>query len=504
MEKRCVIYTRVSSDRQVDGYSLDTQADLCRNEANRQEYTVVQLFREEGVSAKTLDRPQLSELLQFVTKKANNISAIIIYHTSRLSRNTLDFLQLKLLLSKKGISIISVTEPIAGDSPEQVFLTTVLSATNQLDNQIKARNVSNNMKKRFMEGQVIAKPRLGYLLEKKEGKTKTINDPYWFPILQNMWYRILTERLTLSQITKELNKYGKKKFIITSTQKIFTSKFYAGFNISEKYHLEVKGSHEPMITEEEYYQVQAIFRGRLTRKLKVRNLLRDDFILRGLLKCPFCDRYVTSAYSKGKHKSYPYYLCSYRSEGHKVINYKRDDLESKFIEYLKTIKPTEKFMDYFNAILKEKYEVRIKQLHTSEKLIKDEIKRLEIVKKRIRTKHRDGIYTDEEYLEMKEEIQIELATKKSLLSEKAIDKLDINALCTFLKYYLTNLDTIYMKLNPEGWYKMGCSLFPKGIYYENGYYRTPELGRGYKLIKDLEANPSLMVGQTFSPRTIIQ
>ena len=66
--KNCIIYTRVSSERQVDGYSLDDQEDRCKVEAERQGFTILKVFREEGVSAKTLERPQLIELMTYIRK----------------------------------------------------------------------------------------------------------------------------------------------------------------------------------------------------------------------------------------------------------------------------------------------------------------------------------------------------------------------------------------------------------------------------------------------------
>ena len=46
-----IIYLRVSTEEQVDNFSLDTQEDLCRKEAIRKGYRVVKVFREEGKSA---------------------------------------------------------------------------------------------------------------------------------------------------------------------------------------------------------------------------------------------------------------------------------------------------------------------------------------------------------------------------------------------------------------------------------------------------------------------
>ena len=83
--ERAVIYVRVSTDEQVDNYSLGTQEDICKKEAERRGYTVTQVFREEGRSAKTIKgRPILVEMLAYCKKHKREIDAIIVYRLDRI------------------------------------------------------------------------------------------------------------------------------------------------------------------------------------------------------------------------------------------------------------------------------------------------------------------------------------------------------------------------------------------------------------------------------------
>lgn len=81
---RCVIYIRVSDPGQIKNNSLDTQLKTCKAYAENNNYEVVNIFREEGFSAKHIHtRPEMRRLLQFCTLKKNRISAIIIYKMDR-------------------------------------------------------------------------------------------------------------------------------------------------------------------------------------------------------------------------------------------------------------------------------------------------------------------------------------------------------------------------------------------------------------------------------------
>jgi len=63
-----VAYVRVSSEEQVTNNSLDTQERECRAYVKRQGWALAQMFRDEGQSAKTLNRPALMELAGYCRK----------------------------------------------------------------------------------------------------------------------------------------------------------------------------------------------------------------------------------------------------------------------------------------------------------------------------------------------------------------------------------------------------------------------------------------------------
>src|SRR5947209_7742603 len=109
--KRAILYLRVSTEEQVDNFSLSTQEDICRKEAEKRGYEVVQIFREEGRSAKTITgRPVLISLIEYCRKNKHNVQATFVYRLDRISRVTADYLAIRKKLAENGITIISSTE----------------------------------------------------------------------------------------------------------------------------------------------------------------------------------------------------------------------------------------------------------------------------------------------------------------------------------------------------------------------------------------------------------
>ena len=60
-----IIYTRVSSDEQVKGTSLEYQEQICRQYCSTKGIEVLNVFREEGVSAKTAERLELLRAMEY-------------------------------------------------------------------------------------------------------------------------------------------------------------------------------------------------------------------------------------------------------------------------------------------------------------------------------------------------------------------------------------------------------------------------------------------------------
>jgi len=94
--KQAIAYIRVSSEEQVDNFSLETQEKLCRQEAERKGLTIIRVFREEGKSAKNIiGRPTLKEMMEFCRKNKKNIDALIVYRLDRISRQLQDYLSIR-------------------------------------------------------------------------------------------------------------------------------------------------------------------------------------------------------------------------------------------------------------------------------------------------------------------------------------------------------------------------------------------------------------------------
>jgi site-specific DNA recombinase len=102
-----VSYIRVSTEDQVE-YSPDAQATRCREYARAHDLGAVREIRDEGWSAKNLDRPGMQELLGLM--EVDRVANLVTWRLDRLTRDTGDLTHLVRLCEQHCVTLHSVNE----------------------------------------------------------------------------------------------------------------------------------------------------------------------------------------------------------------------------------------------------------------------------------------------------------------------------------------------------------------------------------------------------------
>jgi hypothetical protein len=90
---------------------------------------------------------------------------------------------------------------------------------------------------------------------------------------------------------------------------LLRNQLYAGIVDVPEYGVRGKrGDFESLISEDLFYQVQAVLSGR-TLITAPRQRAHPDFPLRGFGRCESCGRGLTGSWSKGRSEYYAYYHC---------------------------------------------------------------------------------------------------------------------------------------------------------------------------------------------------
>ena len=134
-KQQCYLYTRVSTQMQVDGYSLDAQRNRLIKEAKHREMTVAAEFSDVGSSGKdTAGRPQFTEMMNHIQNgNPDGISCVLVTRLSRFGRNTADVLNNLQIMQDHGVNLLAVEDGIDTAGAEGKLMIVLSAAVAEIE-----------------------------------------------------------------------------------------------------------------------------------------------------------------------------------------------------------------------------------------------------------------------------------------------------------------------------------------------------------------------------------
>lgn len=134
---RAACYIRVSTEEQArEGVSLAVQEERLRAFVIAKGWDLVELFRDEGESAKNLNRPAIQQLLSRL--RSRQFDVVIIYKLDRLTRSVKDLGHLLEVFQKAKVAVSSLEESIDTTTATGKLLVNILGSVAQWEREANA------------------------------------------------------------------------------------------------------------------------------------------------------------------------------------------------------------------------------------------------------------------------------------------------------------------------------------------------------------------------------
>ncbi len=425
VKPRYFLYARKSSeadDRQVQ--SIDDQINRLQEMANHLGLDIIDVLTESKSAKEPKIRPVFNEMMLRIDK--GDADAILCWQYNRLSRNPIDSAQISWFLQREVLKEVRTIDRTYLPSDNVLLLNIESGSANQFIIDLR-KNTKRGIRGKIERGGFPGVPPLGY---KNDVINKTIvKDAERFMVMRKCWDMLLEGGHTVSEIME----IAHTKFALTTPKRkrrggnpigqatwyrIFHNPFYTGlFQYDGKTY---KGNHVPMITMEEYEQVQAI----LGNKNQIRPKTHE-FAFTGLIRCGDCGCMVTAQEkqklikSTGKQAKYVYYRCTRRKQG---IKCKEPSitlplLEKQILGEIERFTIPEEFKDWALSEMREQHEAEV-ALRNGSRYVNE--KRYVEIQQKIDTLtdlRLKDLLTDVEYASRKIILQKELIIAKERLDE---------------------------------------------------------------------------------------
>jgi site-specific DNA recombinase len=365
IETVALIYTRVSTHQQeTDGTGNKSQEIRCREMADREKIPIEKVFTDTFTGAGDfMKRPAMRELLAYIDNHPYKQFIVIFDDLKRLSRDTKAYLELRLAFKSRNV-ILKCLNFNFEDSPEGEFVETIIAASGELERKQNKRQVTQKQRARLLDGYYPFRALYGYTQNKKvgHGKLSEINESgkYIKEALENFSNGIF-------KTPTDVGKFLKEKNVIVANDKkrqwevglsLLRNIFYAGYIEYPEWEVPRRlGKHEAIISLKTYTTNQSILDGQIKRN-RVYKRYREEFELRGLAKCIYCNERLNSynsAKKKNPDKLTPYYECKNKECEVYRKTLRPHDVHCKFYCILQLITPTDEAVILSNEAFEEAF-----------------------------------------------------------------------------------------------------------------------------------------------------
>lgn len=326
MTPKAILYVRVSSAAQEEGYSLDAQEKLGLDYAQRKNLSIVRSWKV-SESAWRSERAAFNQLVEYA-KRHDEVKHIIFDVTDRMTRNDFDKLKICTLIKDFGKTIhFSRTGKIIdrnSGSEDEFMFDIEVAVAKKMSNDI-SRKTKMGMMEKAEQGLYPSVAPLGYrnnrithLIEVDEDRA---------PFIRRAFQLMASGSYSLATITKMVyeegfrNKKGNRVVKSGIEWLLKNPVYYGAFRWKDQ----VKtGSHTPLITKELFDRAQDALHGKARP-----HPTRKGFAFNNLVTCGKCECKVLGEIKKQR---FIYYHCTFSKGRHDGWGYVPENRIAKLFE----------------------------------------------------------------------------------------------------------------------------------------------------------------------------
>ena len=447
---KCVIYCRVSTDRQREAGTIESQRELLLLTARTNDWTVVSVEEDDGFSGTVpaWERPGMSRALRLIEQRA--VDYLLVVDLDRTSRAEDPFERaiVRKALRDHGVLLATPKGILRDITPEEKLTQDMLSSVASYERSKTRERTVRGRKDAVLRkgGRPLTQTPLG--LQWSPEKHGYIAEPGEAAVVREI-FRLATDGMGPLQIERELvrrnmpssrmqryrprgtpkgtpKELGTKFIVRRSIQDILANPVFCSerWAPNPAWDPNFTVSVEPVVTREQWDAANAALRG---RPRPVARPLKYDYLLRAVVWCAHCQRKMRGQTTVKDRNMY--YRCEFANRPQ--VNCERctargsiraDQLEAIVWGYVKQL-ITEP--GYFRAEVERAVDADAKKNAVgadAARTLRADLERLALERSRIQAAFRKGLYTEDELATELETIERERAPLLNRLELSQMDE----------------------------------------------------------------------------------
>ena len=359
-----LIWARVSSREQREGYSIDAQLRATRERAQKNGWTIVREFLVAESAKRGAERCVFNQMVDWVkaNAKRENLRAILSHKLDRVCRNMRDAVRMQELEDKYGVSLAFVENQF-GPGPAGALSFNVMAAVAQYYSDNLRTEVLKGIDERAKQGWQHGLAPYGYMNVKDNRNEPIQPHPETSKAVLRLFELYSSGQYTFDLVCEKLQDEGftyqktHPKFHRTAVSYILNNRFYVGEIQRGGTHYQ--GRHQPLIDHATFLACQDILNGK-NRRVRPQVLVP---LSGGLFTCKHCGAFITGERINRKLKGggvrvHDYYRCAnnYPDDDHPTVRWRAEDLEDAIVADLSSFRlPDEETVEWFRGALRSAF-----------------------------------------------------------------------------------------------------------------------------------------------------